>query len=449
MPGSRLSAKAAPLAAVDFLLMIGCYAGATLIAMGDGAVPYLLDENGLGADVFTAAALLCVLAFQGMYSPRRRRVGLEVVLRLFSAMGIVFLLEAVVFYVHHSLALPLAVMLGGSVPVFAALLGRLVYYGVLAGGLGPERLLLVGATPVNCAIAERIAGRPQFGFEVAGFVDNRLERGTDVAGARVLGGAGDLPAIRASLGNHRVISDMGETEIPLSVVTADLISGGFERPDGLYELLFGRVSAQRLRPAALLFAGELAPRRTAQVVQAMYTSLAALAVLAIGMPVFLAITLIVKLSSSGPVFDAVPVMGWQFRTFSLLRFRCHAVQRAESAEMRELTRVGAWIRRLRLEDLPALLNVLRGELALVGPAPVRIEVARALIEALPYYRLRFSVKPGLAGWSQINASFPSAIEQLEYDLYYIKYMSLALDFSILHYALVPERSGAGAAAAVE
>jgi lipopolysaccharide/colanic/teichoic acid biosynthesis glycosyltransferase len=96
--------------------------------------------------------------------------------------------------------------------------------------------------------------------------------------------------------------------------------------------------------------------------------------------------------------------------------------------------MGRWLERLSLAGLPQLVNILRGEMAFVGPPPIRTEFANALIRALPYHRLRFAVRPGLTGWSQINTN-PEDDEtaKLEYDLYYTKYMSLSLDLSIVLY----------------
>lgn len=450
MRHNSLSAKAAPLALLDFLLMIGCYLGAVQLCLGAAASPYLLDESGLNAIVFTAAALLGLMAFEELYSPRHRRVGIEIVLRIVTAVGIVFLLQAVVFYVRPSLALPLSVMLAGSAMVFTAVVSsRLIFYGIVAGGLGPERILLLGATPANRAIARQIAARPDFGFAVAGFVEDRLEPGTAIEGATVLGPLASLAEICASLPHHRVIADLPEGELPLSfLVRTGEVSGGMQKPDGLYELLFNRIDAARLQPAALLFGSEFTPPAWRIMLQAVYTDVAALALLLAATPLILAIGVLVKLTSPGPIWDSQHIMGWRLRPFHLLRFRCHRVSAVPGA-VRELTPLGSMLRRLHLNALPQLLNVLRGEMTLVGPAPIRVEFAAVLMETLPYHRMRYAAKPGLTGWSQINVADQSdALTVLEYDLYYMKRMSLFLDTSILRYALLPQRAAPDAERAV-
>jgi lipopolysaccharide/colanic/teichoic acid biosynthesis glycosyltransferase len=161
----------------------------------------------------------------------------------------------------------------------------------------------------------------------------------------------------------------------------------------------------------------------------------------------LLISIAIRLSSPGPVLEALPAMGWQLRPFTLLRFRCHRLKETAYGELRVATALGTWLQHLHLDGLPLLLNVLRGEMALVGPDPVRIEFAEALFQALPYYRLRYAVKPGLVGWSGINAGpLEDTLTRLEFDLYYIKYVSLSLDLSILRHALLPSRSKARAGA---
>ena len=116
----NLSPGAGPLATLDFFLMIGCYVGTTYLWQGPGAVTYLLYDDGLSAAVVAAGALLILLYFQGIYGVRHRRIGVDLVLRLMTALGLAFLLEAAMFYLHRSLALPLSLMMAGSVVALRA-----------------------------------------------------------------------------------------------------------------------------------------------------------------------------------------------------------------------------------------------------------------------------------------------------------------------------------------
>jgi lipopolysaccharide/colanic/teichoic acid biosynthesis glycosyltransferase len=139
------------------------------------------------------------------------------------------------------------------------------------------------------------------------------------------------------------------------------------------------------------------------------------------------VALAIALSSRGPVIEAHPRLGLNMVPFMLYRFRC---RRTDG----RLTLPGRWLRRLHLDALPQLLNVIRGEMALVGPRPHRPEFIPVLMEQMPYYGLRHAVRPGIMGWSQLNCDYGrmrDAREVLEYDLYYIKHVSPALDAHII------------------
>lgn len=424
-----LSPGAGPLATLDFFLMIGCYVGTTYLWQGPGAVTYLLYDDGLSAAVVAAGALLILLYFQGIYGVRHRRIGVDLVLRLMTALGLAFLLEAAMFYLHRSLALPLSLMMAGSVVALVVLLiTKAIYYSLLSGSFRAERILLVGATPLNREIAGRIQASPESGFAVLGFLDDGLPPGTLLEGGEVLGPLNALPELRRSLTPHRVIADIPSDELRMSLMDGASAPGSLEKPDALYELLFTRVC--RLQPADLLFGDRLAPARSKMVFQALYSNLLALAGLLVLAPAFVFIAVLIRIRSRGPAFERQLTAGWNLRPFTRLRFNCHRVVKTDAGERRESTALGAWLTRMRLRGVPQLWNVLRGEMTLVGPPPLRTEFANALIQALPHYRLAYGMQPGLASWSQVNEA-GDAMTALRYDLYYIKSMSPSLALSIL------------------
>ncbi len=424
-----LSQRAGPLAIFDFLLMIGCYVLSAYLLVGNGAGTYLIYENGLAADVLTAGGVLILFYFQGLYDARRRRAGFDLALRLMTGLGLAFLLEAALFYLKKDLALPLSFMVFGSTLTFILLLlSRFIYYGLLSGRFGPERILLVGATPVNRAIAARIQARPEFGYAVAGFLDDAIEPGAVLEGVRVLGPASALADVRRTVHYQRAIADFSGATAPLSLMNACGLPGSLEKPDALYELLFARVCG--IQPADVLFGVEFAPPRAKMALQTLYANLLALASLAALSPLMLAIAAGIRVLYGGPVLETQLTAGWRLTPFTRFRFRCYEIVRTADGERRRLTRLGAWLQRLRLDHLPQLLNVLRGEMALVGPPPLRVEFANSLIEALPHYRLAYTVKPGLVSWSRLNNA-ADAVTALRYDLYYVKSISPSLDFSML------------------
>jgi exopolysaccharide biosynthesis polyprenyl glycosylphosphotransferase len=160
------------------------------------------------------------------------------------------------------------------------------------------------------------------------------------------------------------------------------------------------------------------------------------------MPVLGLAMLAIAIEGGGPVIYRQERVGYQGRTFTVLKLRSmtHDAERdgkAEWASDRDprVTRVGRIIRRMRIDELPQLLNVLKGEMSFVGPRPERPEFVAMLVEQIPFYAVRHSVKPGLTGWAQVRYAYGASVEQsirkLEYDLYYVKNHTLFLDLMIL------------------
>jgi exopolysaccharide biosynthesis polyprenyl glycosylphosphotransferase len=159
-------------------------------------------------------------------------------------------------------------------------------------------------------------------------------------------------------------------------------------------------------------------------------------------PVILLIMVLIKLDSKGPIFHKQERVGREGRVFSLWKFRS-MIENAEqetgpvwsAVGDKRVTRAGKILRRYRLDELPQLFNVLRGDMSLVGPRPERPHFVTELAESIPFYQLRHVVNPGVTGWAQVNYMYASSIEhtveKLQYDLFYIKNMSLFLDFIIL------------------
>ena len=202
-----------------------------------------------------------------------------------------------------------------------------------------------------------------------------------------------------------------------------------ESPE-LYERLLRRVRSDRLQPTDLLLSPALQADSRAMALQAIYTNLIGLFFLLTLAPLIALIGIPVALfSGPGPVFETVPCLGFQKIPFLLLRFRTRRRDGSGAP-----SRVGRLISRLHLVNLPQLVNVVRGEMALFGPRPVRHEFAHRLTQLMPFYSHRFSVKPGILGWSQMHMPWGPEVhgeaEQIEYDLYYVKEGSPLLDCEI-------------------
>jgi len=209
-----------------------------------------------------------------------------------------------------------------------------------------------------------------------------------------------------------------------------------------YERLTGKIDSEMLRPSWLIFSrGNRFSDFDYHLRRVVNTAFAAIG-LVLSLPLMLMTAIAVKLESRGPVFYIQERVGKKGRCFKIIKFRSmRAGAEATSGPVwaeeddPRVTRVGRIIRKLRFDELPQFINVLRGEMNFVGPRPERPMFVDQLNAIVPYYSQRHVVKPGLTGWAQIKypygASVGDAIEKLRYDLYYIKNQSLLLDAAIM------------------
>jgi lipopolysaccharide/colanic/teichoic acid biosynthesis glycosyltransferase len=353
--------------------------------------------------------------------------------------GIILILQAVLNYFHVLIRSFFLIVIGAMIA--SALLAG-AHRWLYAREKSPSGgVVIVGSDPLMVRLARGLA-QPLLGVIGAPFFDSAVgEAGRNdadpidsiAAGRNVshilVASAEDVssalsPALLKSLLNH---SRKGARLVDVS---------------GLYEQLYQRVYAPGLRPGALVLSPALRADSRAMAIQAIYTNLFGLFFLLALSPVTLAVAVAVALfSDKGPVLEAVECVGFHGIPFFRLRFRVFRTDRSGRP-----TRIGALISRFRLDDLPQLINIVRGEMALFGPRPIRTEFAARMTEVIPFYALRFSVKPGLLGWAQVHLPRRQPpqceIEWLEYDLFYIKEGSMLLDLSIVLLKLL----GAGEAA---
>jgi lipopolysaccharide/colanic/teichoic acid biosynthesis glycosyltransferase len=423
--------------AVDCVLAAAAYVAAAYLYVEVDLSLFLLYEGGLTSIALIAAAIVLGSSVQGLYSAPRLRSRVALVFDLTAVIGFAFVLQAVIHYVDRNLALPLPVMLTGSALAFLALFAwRLLFL----GSFEPERILLVGATALNRKIAAQLVASPWRGMAAIGYLDDAAAPGAVLDGVAVLGSVRDLPQVWKDREPHRVVIDQEGGDGPLDpALVKHIVTRGLlvQKPNVLYETLFGRILAVQIQSSAAFLGGELAPSPARLAMQAIYNNVIGLAALVAAAPLMAVIAVLVKATSPGPVFEKRRVVGWNLIPFTLLRFRSDGTGR-----------IGRWFRGLRLDGLPQLWNVARGEMSLAGPRPAPAEAAENLLDTLPCYRLRFAVKPGITGWSQIYMPpGADAATELEYDLYYVKHLSMALDCYILLNVFRPSRGADEAEAA--
>jgi exopolysaccharide biosynthesis polyprenyl glycosylphosphotransferase len=202
------------------------------------------------------------------------------------------------------------------------------------------------------------------------------------------------------------------------------------------------VDLDSLTVPTLLFADGFANARLSNAAKRVLDTAVALLLLLLTLPLMIMTAVLVRLDSPGPVLYRQTRVGLHGETFTLLKFRSMAIDAEAGGAPRwatqqdpRITRVGNIIRPMRIDELPQLINVLRGEMSLIGPRPERPQFVDELARIIPFYRERAYVKPGITGWAQVNfpygASVEDAVQKLSYDLYYVKNRSLLLDLLIL------------------
>jgi sugar transferase (PEP-CTERM system associated) len=293
-------------------------------------------------------------------------------------------------------------------------------------------------------IGKHIDEHPEMGLQVVGYVTGREDTAT-LPGGKVLGPVAALREIIEATHPDRIV--VGMTERRMRMPVAELLDLRFaghiiEEAAATYENVCGRVCLKELRPSQLIYSGELGPRRASMFYQSVINLIAATLGVIVATPIMLLTALAVRLSSAGPVLYRQVRVGMNGIPFTLYKFRSmRADAEAQtgavwaSKDDPRVTPVGRVLRKLRIDEIPQLFNVLKGEMSIVGPRPERPEFVQALSEKIPYYRQRHCVRPGITGWAQVNYKYGDTLEdtirKLEYDLYYIKNMSLSLDSYII------------------
>jgi sugar transferase (PEP-CTERM system associated) len=440
----------------DSVLIFGAFYLATIIILSGNPdrLPYVFLEQQQGW-FNIGVSVLCILIglyLQDLYSDIYVKSRIVLLQQLCLAIGIAFLLQGFVGYLNRDALrrMPLHIMgLGGGMSMAGLFLWRVFYSAWVLKVVGRDRLLLVGGSTVLLDIAQHIDEHPEMGLMVTGYVDDFHDAGSRLPGGKVLGAMASLREIVEATQPTRVVVGMSErrNRVPVSELLELRFAGHLiEEAATAYERVCGRVCVKELRPSQLIYTGELGPRKQ----NVLYKNLASLVLgtvlIVLSIPLMILTALAVRLSSPGPILYRQSRVGLDGVPFTLLKFRSMR-ENAEAAtgavwataDDPRVTRVGRVLRKMRLDEMPQLFNVLRGEMAIVGPRPERPEFVKALSEQIPYYRQRHCVRPGITGWAQINYKYGDTLEdtisKLEYDLFYIKNMSASLDTYIIFHTL--------------
>ncbi len=445
--GNRLSKAIVVVWAVELALLVLAVMGAAQIRfLGEPADHlYFLQDAPVRGLVAAVAITLSMAAF-GLYQPYQRHSPRDFLLRLIISFlcGAVALL--VLYYIIPMIYIGRGVLSIALAAGFAAIASlRLALRYFFRTDVFRRRVLVWGAGRHAEMVLSRFRNRTsQQAFSLLGFVAIPGQA-SSVPSSKVIERDGTLLEIADRLGAHEILVAPDERRggIPMeemlmcvqSGVNVTDLSTFFEREAGL-------VSFNIVDPSWLVFSGGFDHSLPRRLSKRAFDLVTAATLLAIAWPVMLLVALAVRLESEGPMLYRQVRVGQNGRSFEVLKFRSMRTDAEKDGKARwatknddRVTRVGRFIRKTRLDELPQLINVLRGQMSFVGPRPERPQFVDQLNQEIRYYNVRHSVKPGLTGWAQLRypygASVEDAQEKLNYDLFYVKNHGLVFDFMIM------------------
>ncbi|HZY45390.1 MAG TPA: undecaprenyl-phosphate glucose phosphotransferase, partial [Anaerolineae bacterium] len=326
-------------------------------------------------------------------------------------------------------------------------LGRILYHSIQARlqgrGVGRDRALIVGTGDIGRLILEKIKSTPSLGYEVIGFVTKNGELDSaESLGAPVLGSANDLPDLIDNLQIDEVIIALPEashTEILDLISKCSRASLSIKVFPDVFQIIANQVTIDDLGGLPLLSIRDVRLRGWRVTVKRLVDLLITSSLLVILSPFMFLVGILIKIESPGSVFYAQERMGLDARPFLMIKFRSMRKDAEANGpgwttpDDPRRTRLGRLLRRLNVDELPQLINVLLGDMSLVGPRPERPIYVEQFKRTIPRYMERHNEKAGLTGWAQVNGlrGDTSIEERTKYDLWYIENWSLLLDFKIL------------------
>ncbi|MFQ5900234.1 MAG: TIGR03013 family XrtA/PEP-CTERM system glycosyltransferase [Thermodesulfobacteriota bacterium] len=352
----------------------------------------------------------------------------------------------VLYYLYPPLTIGRGVLMANVIVSPVVVIGwRAIYIRWLSGGLPSEQVLIMGSGNLAKKIATEILAMKEMGLHIVGFVDDDPSKiGKSIVNPTVLGGYADLWKIVRSLEVDRVIVALPDRrqKLPMAALLKCKLWGArIEEGETFQERVTGKVPLDQLRPSWLVFSQGFKSLGSRKVVKRIADIIFSISGLILSSPLLLIVPILIKLDSHGSVIFKQKRVGENNKLYTLYKFRSMR-QDAEAetgpvwAKEKDdrVTKVGRILRVLRIDEIPQIINVLKGDMSFIGPRPERPYFVVRLKKEVPYYGLRLMVKPGITGWAQVKysygASVKDALEKLQYDLYYIKNMSLLFDLII-------------------
>jgi len=440
----------------EAILVTSGFVLAVLLSSGTAvdAKIYLLYENGAGRIGLVVLVFLVLMYYFDLYNSSILTNRREVVTRLVGVLGTTFVALAVLYYTFPDASLGGSVLWAGILMVAIAVpVWRSFFFVLNRSARFAERTLVYGDGPLASSLMDAIAQRPELGLRISGYVGSEPQ----IAGIPVVKGD-ELTEFVKREDIRRIIVTMGDRRGKMDVSELlKLKASGIQIQHGpdYYESVTGKIPLESLRLSWLLFSPGFHVRSALRLYKCIFSFTFGLIGVVLSAPFMALAAIAIRLDSEGPAIFrqkrvgeyGVPFTVYKFRTMydgdkvPTPRFnkhtnsdQSHIGTPAHDGDPR-ITRVGKWLRRSRLDELPQLFNIVKGDISFVGPRPVPPHEEEECAAVIPFYKERWLIKPGATGWAQINRGYNATIEdhkeKLAYDLFYIKNVSIGLDIYIL------------------
>jgi len=438
------------LVAGETALLVAAVVISSILIGGSQAWELLTDNTAFLRVLLIVMVCQVCLHYTDLYDLRTIQTKGDLATRLMRAIGATSLILGIAYWLFPLLVVEQGVFLMSAALAIVMVMGWRSAFDVITSSLMPrERLLLVGTSPAAIVLARELFERRQeLGVDIVGFVDPDPTRvGAPVINPGVVGTIDDIPGLTSRMRVDRVVVSLSDQrgKLPMDQLLDVRLRSGvlFDHLASVYEEYTGKIALENLRPSWLVFSTGFRKSRIVTFTKRIFDILAAVCGLILSLPLTVISAVVVKLESPGdPVLYHQERVGLNGEPFTIHKFRTMRsdaeaktgpVWSAGDHDPR-ITRVGHFMRKTRLDEIPQLWNVLLGDMSLIGPRPERPSFVEQLTRQIPFYGQRHVVKPGVTGWAQVRysygASVEDAIEKMQYDLYYVKHMSLMFDLMI-------------------
>ncbi|HEY2434183.1 MAG TPA: TIGR03013 family XrtA/PEP-CTERM system glycosyltransferase [Vicinamibacterales bacterium] len=445
---ASISRRAIALVMCETLLIVLAVSLGAAIRIQSDAWDLLFQQGGIGKALLIAFVCQVCLYYADLYELRAGKDRRELFIGIVQALSATSFVLAAIYFWWPRLVIGRGVFAVSSALVLLTVSGWRFAFEWLTRQVAPrERLLVVGTGTAAVNLArELFARRQELGVEIVGFVDPDPARlGQPLINPGVIGTIEDIPSIVRARQVDRVVVNLADArgKLPMDKLLEMKLDGvTFDHLASVYEELTGKIAVENLRPSWLIFSSGFRKSRLLESAKRFLDIAVSLTGLLLAAPLLALAALAVRLSSPGPVLYRQERVGRHGRVFTVVKFRsmrqdAEAGTGAVWARQNDdrVTPIGRFMRRTRIDEIPQIWNVLRGDMSFVGPRPERPEFVEQLRQQIPFYVQRHVVRPGLTGWAQVRysygASVEDALEKLQYDLFYIKHLSIALDLFII------------------